>query len=299
MQSYGLNTVRIPVGHWIMEDSVNDGEYFPQGGLSALLDACEWASSRGFYIIIDLHGAPGAQVASNADTGHSASSAGFFTTANYDRAVEFLVWLRNKIRSEKAMRNVGSIGVLNEPNKVDSMRSDFYKRAYQKIRDVESGLKVADNNAVHVQFMNTLWGSGNPDEYLPSGAFSVAYEDHRYTKWDTSVTVTHDAYIKDACTNNRNPNGESPTIVTEWSHSPPDDVESTAEWSASSQTAFYAKWFAAQARKYESSTNGWIFWTWKTQLGDYRWSYKDAVAAGVIPTKLASLPSSTVCNAYS
>ena len=70
MKSYGLNAIRIPVGYWIREDLVfSDSEHFPQGGLHYLEQICGWASDAGFYIIIDLHGAPGAQVAKNADTG--------------------------------------------------------------------------------------------------------------------------------------------------------------------------------------------------------------------------------------
>jgi aryl-phospho-beta-D-glucosidase BglC (GH1 family) len=70
MQSYGLNTIRIPVGYWMDESIVySDSEHFPQGGLSYLSQLCGWASDAGFYIIIDMHGAPGAQVATNADTG--------------------------------------------------------------------------------------------------------------------------------------------------------------------------------------------------------------------------------------
>lgn len=70
MQSYGLNTVRIPVGYWMYEDLVySDSEHFPQGGLAYLEKVVGWASDAGFYIILDLHGAPGAQVASNPDTG--------------------------------------------------------------------------------------------------------------------------------------------------------------------------------------------------------------------------------------
>lgn len=70
MQSYGLNTIRIPVGYWLKEDIVyKDSEHFPQGGLSYLEQVCGWASDAGFYIIIDLHGAPEAQVPKNADTG--------------------------------------------------------------------------------------------------------------------------------------------------------------------------------------------------------------------------------------
>lgn len=70
MQSYGLNAIRIPVGYWINEDLVySSNETFPQGGLQYLEQICGWASDAGFYIIIDLHGAPGAQVANNSDTG--------------------------------------------------------------------------------------------------------------------------------------------------------------------------------------------------------------------------------------
>ena len=70
MQSYGLNTIRIPVGYWMMESIVYaDSEHFPQGGLAYLTKVVGWASDAGFYIIIDMHGAPGAQIANNAFTG--------------------------------------------------------------------------------------------------------------------------------------------------------------------------------------------------------------------------------------
>jgi aryl-phospho-beta-D-glucosidase BglC (GH1 family) len=70
IHSHGLNTIRVPVGYWMMESLVfGDSEHFPQGGLSRLQKLCGWASDLGLYIIIVLHGAPGAQVKTNADTG--------------------------------------------------------------------------------------------------------------------------------------------------------------------------------------------------------------------------------------
>ena len=70
MKSFGLNAIRIPVGYWIREDLVyQDSEHFPQGGLPHLEQICGWASDEGLFIVIELHGAPGAQVATNADTG--------------------------------------------------------------------------------------------------------------------------------------------------------------------------------------------------------------------------------------
>lgn len=57
-----------PVEYWIREDLMYaDSEKFPQGGLHYLEQIFVWASDAGFYIIIDLHGVPGAQVAAKAD----------------------------------------------------------------------------------------------------------------------------------------------------------------------------------------------------------------------------------------
>ena len=70
MSSYGLNAIRIPVGYWcerilcIATASISLREHCRN-----LEQICDWAANYGFYIIIDLHGAPGAQVAQNADTG--------------------------------------------------------------------------------------------------------------------------------------------------------------------------------------------------------------------------------------
>ena len=75
MTSYGLNTIRIPVGYWIFEDLVyTDSEHFPQGGLAFLEQLCGWATDASMYIIIDLHGAPGAQVAQQPFTGQCSST---------------------------------------------------------------------------------------------------------------------------------------------------------------------------------------------------------------------------------
>jgi glucan endo-1,6-beta-glucosidase len=68
MVSYGLNTVRIPVGYWIYNELIDSSEHFPWGGEAYLDQVVGYAKSAGLYVIIDLHGAPGAQT-TNADTG--------------------------------------------------------------------------------------------------------------------------------------------------------------------------------------------------------------------------------------
>lgn len=53
MKSYGLNAVRIPLGFWMDESLVKQGEYYPKGGEEHLLKVCDMASSKGFYIILE------------------------------------------------------------------------------------------------------------------------------------------------------------------------------------------------------------------------------------------------------
>ncbi|KUL91588.1 hypothetical protein ZTR_01680 [Talaromyces verruculosus] len=296
MSSYGLNAIRIPVGYWVREDIVyGDSEHFPQGALSYLEQICDWAADYGFYVIIDLHGAPGAQVSQNPDTGQFASTPGFYVDYQFERALEFLEWMTILIHSSDSFRNVGMLEIVNEPvrdpSSVGTMRSTYYPGAFSIIRATERALGITANNKLHIQMMNNLWGSGDPTSYLTDNYFA-AYDDHRYIKWDTRVAVSQDNYIRSSCADHRG--GDRPTIVSEWSLSVPDDVQDTADWDPSTNQEFYAKWFAAQVIAYERH-EGWLFWSWKSELGDYRWSYQDAVAAGVIPKDLDSVYDMGVC----
>ena len=57
--SLGINTVRIPVGYWIVSDS-REPPYVP-GGSKYLDDAFVLASSYGLRVIVSLHAARGSQ----------------------------------------------------------------------------------------------------------------------------------------------------------------------------------------------------------------------------------------------
>ncbi|KAJ3204575.1 hypothetical protein HDU82_005749 [Entophlyctis luteolus] len=285
----GLNTVRIPVGYWLREDIVYaDSEHFPRGALPYLERLCGWAADAGLYIIIDLHAAPGAQVASNPFTGQYAPVPGFYVDWQYERALKFLEWITTIIHTNRNFRNVGMLQVVNEPERSDAaspnLRAAFYPSAVRRIRAVEAALRIDREQYVHIQMMNKLWGPGDPVEFIADKYFT-AFDDHRYLKW-ADVPVSHADYIATSCSDDRG--GLWPTIVGEFSLSVPDDVQWTPGWHPSSNKQFYKDWFAAQIHSYEKQA-GWVFWTWKSQLGDYRWSYRDAVLAGVIPPDLRQL----------
>lgn len=155
-------------------------------------------------------------------------------------------------------------------------------------------MNIADNNQLHIQMMNQKWGVGDPTQYLTDNRFA-AYDDHRYLKYDPSVTVSQAGYLAASCKDDRG--GNTPTIVGEWSLSVDTDHEKDAQfWPIANNIDFYKKWFAAQVQAYEkSSVEGWIFWSWKAQLGDPRWSYSDAVTAGIVPKDLNKIAGMKVC----
>lgn len=207
--------------------------------------------------------------------------------------------MTNIIHTSSAYRTVGTLQVLNEPTSGHpTLVSEFYPKAYAAIRAAESALSVSPANQLHVQFMSKSWGSGDPRANLPSDASNLFFDNHRYIKWDTSVAKTQAAYVNASCNDNLSVSGETDLVIGEWSLSVADDVENTPAWSVRNSTAndaFYQKWFKAQTIAYEKQA-GWIFWSWKNELGDWRWSYQDAVNAGIIPKNLDMIYSESACD---
>lgn len=146
----------------------------------------------------------------------------------------------------------------------------------QSIRKVEGALSIDRKDYLHIQMMDGAWGAGDPHEHLTDDYYA-AYDNHRYLKWDPRVEVSKDSYIKTSCNDNVATNW--PAIIGEWSLGVPDNVQETADWKPYSNLDFYQKWFAAQVQNYEQH-QGWIFWTWKTQLDEYRWSYRGTYLSG-------------------
>ncbi|KAK5189842.1 hypothetical protein LTR96_009614 [Exophiala xenobiotica] len=308
MVSYGLNTVRIPVGYWFLESIVDSSEHFARGGEEYLDQVVGWAKDAGLYVIIVLHGAPGAQ-ATDAFTGQLNPTPGFYDDYNYDRAYQWLEWMTNKIHTNDAYSTVGMLELVNEPERAwdttaypnapansDSMRKTYYPTAWSKIRAKESSLNIASSAQVSIMLMDEKWGSGDPKQYL-TDLYLAAYDDHNYVKY-AGVAETKDAYLQHSCSDDRS--GNWPVFVGEWSLSVATDVEWTSDWDPTNDgnKDFYRKFWAAQVMSYEKTAQGWVFWTWKTtgSLNDPRWDYQKAVAAGIIDTNIDNAYTMGACS---
>lgn len=124
--------------------------------------------------------------------------------------------------------------------------------------------------------MDALWGSGDPTQYLTDNYFA-AYDDHNYVGYNGNIDPTPANYLAYSCADNRG--GNSPVIVGEWSLTVSTAHQFDSDfWPISNNLQFYQNWFNAQVRVYEKQ-DGWIFWSWKTNLGDPRWDYQGKVTA--------------------
>lgn len=305
----GLNTIRIPIGYWSYTDIVDTAsEPFADGNLMLpYLDAVvEKAAQLGLYVIIDLHGAPGGQQ-EDVFTGQNNSPAGFYNDYDYGRAEKWLSWMTNRIHTTDAYRTVGMIEVLNEPvSKHDaggrypapgqdpSMIQSYYPGALKAVRDAESALGIGDDKKLHVQFMSSKWDSGDPRSNGDVAADTItAFDDHNYIGFALDSTGDQSALMHSACTDSRVVDGQDYTLTGEWS------MTSGADWSDGD---FFKKFFTAQQQLYEKpGMAGWVYWTWKTELNDPRWTYSYATSLGYVPTDAAGLEQNVyqdVCSGF-
>lgn len=300
----GLNTIRIPIGYWSYSDIVDKAsEPFADPGpmLQALDAVIAKCADLGMYVIIDLHGAPGGQQ-EDAFTGQLNRPAGFYNNYNFDRASKWLAWMTRRIHTTPSYRaSVGMIEVLNEPvsqhdgsrypapGQVPGLTDTFYPSALRAVRDVERSLGISSDKQLHIQFMDNKWASGNPrSTSTVANDPLTAFDDHNYIGFSfppgPDGRGSKQKLMERACTDHRQENGENFKITGEWS------LTSDVDWRDDSNKQFYKNWFTAQQQMYEEpGMSGWVFWTWKTELEDPRWTYSYLTYLGLIPADAAAL----------
>ncbi|KAK3380861.1 glycoside hydrolase family 5 protein [Podospora didyma] len=295
----GLNTIRIPIGYWSYADIVDKAsEPFadPAPMLAALDAVIQKCADLGMYVIIDLHGAPGGQQ-EDAFTGQLNRPAGFYNSYNFERAKRWMSWMTRRIHTTPSYQaTVGMIEVLNEPvsqhdgggrypapGEVPGLTQDYYPGALQAVRDAERALGVSDGQALHVQFMDAKWLAGDPRaSSTVANDGMTAFDDHNYIGFGVSNNKDQQALMESACTDHRQTSGENFIIAGEWS------LTCGVDWN--NNQAFFTKWFTAQQQLYEEpGMAGWVYWTWKTELNDPRWTYSHLTSLNWIPTNAAAL----------
>ncbi|GLB41592.1 putative glycosyl hydrolase 5 (cellulase A) family protein [Lyophyllum shimeji] len=148
----GINTVRIPLGYWIVEDLVDRAtEFYPRGGLVQLRRGLRQLSEAGIVVMLDHHALPGVQMAGQMFTGHCTSDVQFYTPFNYHRALVWSAVMTVLSHVDPAFDHVVTIEAANQPLRNANLTpgyGDFQKNFVRVVRAVECllGLPVPSLN---------------------------------------------------------------------------------------------------------------------------------------------------------
>ncbi|CAE6350407.1 unnamed protein product [Rhizoctonia solani] len=143
----GLNTVRIPLGYWIIEDLVDrNSEFYPKGGLTFLKSGLRMLKAKGIHIILDFHAMPGVAAVNQMFAGRCTSDVHFYTEKNYERALTWAAVMTRMVYQDPDFSTVFAIEAVNEPV-MDATKTpgygDYQKRFVEVVRSVENEFGIS------------------------------------------------------------------------------------------------------------------------------------------------------------
>ncbi|KAH9166732.1 family 5 hypothetical beta glucosidase from glycoside dehydrogenase [Lactarius sanguifluus] len=183
LKAAGINTIRVPLGYWIVEALVNRAtEYYPRGGMkflvgsahvlanSKLIPACQaeglmWLRDAGMQVILDHHALPGVQTAGQMFTGRCTEDVQFYTVYNYGRALTWTAVMTALSHLHPNFKSVFSIQAVNEPI-MDASKTpgygEFQKSFVAVVRATELllGIEVPGIPALQYDNPSTAVGLG-------------------------------------------------------------------------------------------------------------------------------------------
>ncbi|KAI0026642.1 glycoside hydrolase family 5 protein [Vararia minispora EC-137] len=146
IKDLGMNTVRIPLGYWLVEALVDRStEFYPRGGIKYLTEALGWLKDAGIQVLLDHHALPGAQTSGQQFAGNCTNDPQFYTPYNYHRALIWTAAMTAVTHLHPNYESVFALEAVNEPFQ-DANRTpgygDFQKAFVETVRLMELVLGV-------------------------------------------------------------------------------------------------------------------------------------------------------------
>ncbi|QAA34430.1 cellulase family glycosylhydrolase [Clostridium manihotivorum] len=166
IRDMGMNFVRVPILYLDLMDKYGNWKSDPWSKLDWLVNEC---SSRGIYVLLDLHGTFGGQNTFD-NCGEVNSDPQLWKNSQYqDRTVTLWQGIANHYKGNPT---IAGYDLLNEPDKVGrDQLNGYYNRLYQSVRAIDPD---------HIIYMEGPWDWNQL--YAPSvyGWTNVVYEMHYY-----------------------------------------------------------------------------------------------------------------------
>ncbi|GLD98265.1 hypothetical protein PINS_up006962 [Pythium insidiosum] len=280
----GLNTVRVPVGYWIMGNDLHDPsgkeewKTFPNDTLQYVdMLIKEWAVKHNIAVLVSIHGAKGSQ--NGAD--HSAPTDKEKTywsdfPENVQNTVHLAKFIGDRYKNEPAFLG---IGLLNEPNgKTDEkILNQYYLDAYKAVRESGNDCILSIMPLLYKQDADNLVGFMEAPAYK-----NVWVEWHPYFIWGFDKESPEDLVNKCIATTFQNK-------VNTWNSRPNSNKLFFGEWSLANTGQFknpdspeFQKWAEAQIKVMNQAKGGWSYWSWRLygdDKGDFNaWSMRNVLS---------------------
>ncbi|KAL4124246.1 hypothetical protein PRIC2_010083 [Phytophthora ramorum] len=261
----GLNTVRVPLGFWLLGydkhdlSSQHEWEAYTRGTLVYLDQLIRsWAKKHNVAVLVSLHAAKGSQ--NGADHSSPASPGHSFWSQypeNVANSIEVARFLADRYLLDEAFLG---IGLLNEPSGSTDERVlyQYYKDAYQAVRSTGSDCVLSVMPMLQKQSPDEMVGFMEAPQFT-----NVWVEWHPYFIWGyehtsdeqlVSVAVKQQYRARVDKWNARA--GHNRLFLGEWS------VATASNMRRNKPDLFYS--FAQeQLQVHEQAEGGWTLWTWK------------------------------------
>lgn len=271
----GLNTVRVPVGYWVIRDALQDGvslpptfspqiDHYARGSLKYLDTLINsWAITHNVSVMISFHGHQGSQNGYD----HSAPSSPNVTSwstlpDNVKSSVYVVGFLADRYKDSPSFLGMT---VMNEPRLPTdrTVLDKFYKDAYTRVRNTGNNCILTFMPFVSEQDANHLVGMLDSPNYT-----NVWHELHSFFVWGykgisaDGLLATVDGYwgstLASATASNR-----PPLFIGEMSMGSPNGTFSGA---LDKFRCFGARQMAIFNK---IPRGGWSFWTWRHSDEDF------------------------------
>jgi glucan 1,3-beta-glucosidase len=270
---HGLNSVRLPVGHWILEATA------PYHAAPERLDwAFDLAEKYSLGVLLDLHGAPGSQNGMD----HSGKIGPRDWDTNAEHRAQTIRVLESLAERYASRQNLIGLQFLNEPHwdmPLDVLKK-FYLDAYPIVRKHLPKERVAI--VIHDGFRPFEW-----KDFMTEPEYSnVILDTHMYQCFSPDDrTRNASQQIVEAANKRATLDGienQLWAIVGEWSLAlPPESYAGLDAWQRDIAKRAYG---AAQLLSFDSS-HGWFYWSYKVEDPNSDWNFRASVERGTLPAK--------------
>ncbi|KAF8637489.1 hypothetical protein AX17_002793 [Amanita inopinata Kibby_2008] len=197
----GLNTVRIPLGYWIVEPLVDRStEYYARGGFAQLRRGLAQLKNAGIVAILDHHALPGVQDPGQEFTGLCTSNVQFYTDYNYHRALIWAAVMTTFSHIVPDFSNVVAIQAVNEPI-MDATQTPGYGTYQQHFVQVVRGVEFALGLIVPGLHNSPPPSSSNVTEAITYAINQQIYDAEVRSVLQDSITVINEMASRFALTN--------------------------------------------------------------------------------------------------